>query len=71
MVNPDRVHSWIRRLLAAAVIGCILAQLLLFAYLNFRGFSRYCNSDTFADMQVARRMWEQKTLFPDGWAFGN
>lgn len=71
MVNPDRAHLRIRRLLSAAVIGCILVQLLLFACLNFRGFSRYCNSDTFADMQVAKRMWEQKTLFPDGWIFGN
>lgn len=63
--------SWIRKFFAIAVVGCIFAQLLVFGYLGVRGFSRYCNSDTFADMQVAQKMWEQKTLFPSGWTFGN
>ena len=71
MTEHSRADIWIRRLFAAAVVGCILAQLLVFAYLGVRGFPRYCNSDTFADMQVARRMWEQKSLFPSGWTFGN
>lgn len=71
MIEPNRARKLARGLLAAGVICCILVQLLLFAYLNFRGFARYCNSDTFADMQVAKRMWEQKTLFPEGWTFGN
>ena len=71
MTEHSRADIWIRRLFAAAVVGCILAQLLVFAYLGARGFPRYCNSDTFADMQVARRMWEQKSLFPSGWTFGN
>ena len=64
-------NRWIRTFFLIVVVGCILAQLLTFAYLGFKGFSRYCNSDTFADMQVAKRMWEQKTLFPSGWTFGN
>lgn len=67
----EKANKRIQLLLLAAVVFCILAQLLLFAYLNFRGLSRYCNSDVFADMQVAKRMWEQKTFFPDGWTFGN
>ncbi len=71
MTEHSGADIWIRRLFAAAVVGCILAQLLVFAYLGVRGFPRYCNSDTFADMQVARRMWEQKSLFPSGWTFGN
>lgn len=71
MAEHGRTETWIRKLFAVAVVGCILAQLLVFAYLGFRGFSRYCNSDTYADMQVAKRMWEQKTLFPSGWTFGN
>lgn len=71
MTEHGGIENWIRRLFAAAVVGCILAQLLVFAYLGFRGFSRYCNSDTYADMQVAQKMWEQKTLFPSGWTFGN
>lgn len=52
-------------------IICIVAHFAVYAYLNYAGFSRYCNSDVFADMQVAKRMWEQRTLFPSGWGFGN
>lgn len=70
MVSNNTLER-IRRLLTAAVIFCILAQLLTFGYLNFWGLSRFCNSDVYADMQVAKRMWEQKTLFPDGWIFCN
>ena len=71
LAEHSGVDSWIRKFFSIVVVGCILAQLLVFAYLGARGFSRYCNSDTFADMQVAKRMWEQKTLFPSGWTFGN
>ena len=53
------------------VICCILAYLGVFALINLHTLDRFCNSDVYADMQVARRMWEQKTLFPDGWIFGN
>lgn len=57
-------------IVAVAVI-CIAVHFLLFAYLNFAGLPRYCNSDVFADMQLAKRIWEQRTLFPTGWGFGN
>ena len=57
-------------IVAVAVI-CIAAHFLLYAYLNFAGLPRYCNSDVFADMQLAKRMWEKKTLFPTGWGFCN
>ena len=53
------------------VICCILAYLGVFALINLHTLDRFCNSDVYADMQVAKRMWEQKTLFPDGWIFGN
>lgn len=43
----------------------------VFFVINVWGFQDFCNSDVYADMQVAQRMWEQKTLFPDGWIFGN
>ena len=50
---------------------CILSYLIIVALFNFWGFARFCNSDVYADCQVAVRMWEQKTLFPNGWTFGN
>ena len=53
------------------VLCCIMAYLAVYAALNFGGLKRICNSDVYADMQVALRMWEQKTLFPQDWSFGN
>lgn len=57
--------------LAVVCLVCIGAYLLVFGLLNFVGFPQFCNSDVYADMQFARRAWEQKTLFPEGWTFGN
>lgn len=59
------------KILCLFVIGCIFAYLLVFAVMNIWGFDNFCNSDVYADTQVARKMWEQKTLFPEGWRFGN
>ena len=59
------------RLIVVLTVICIAAHFLLYAYLNFAGLPRYCNSDVFADMQLAKRIWEQKSLFPTGWGFGN
>lgn len=61
----------IRKLLILLVLGCIGICLAMYGQLNFAGFARYCNADVYADSQVAVRMWEQKTLFPEGWLFGN
>lgn len=60
-----------QQFIVALTVICIAVHFLLYAYLNFVGFPRYCNSDVFADMQLAKRMWEQKTLFPTVWGFGN
>lgn len=53
------------------MLCCICVHLIVYGVLNFDGFARYCNSDVYADSQIAVKMWEQKTLFPDGWTFGN
>lgn len=61
----------IQQSMIGLLLCCILAYLLAFAILNFVGLPDFCNSDVYADMQYARRVWEQKTLFPQGWTFGN
>lgn len=61
----------IRKLLILLVLCCMGVCLVMYGQLNFSGFARYCNADVYADSQVAVRMWEQKTLFPEGWLFGN
>lgn len=60
-----------RRIVIVLSVSCILVHLGLFAFLNFRGFALFCNSDVYSDCQVAVKMWEQKTLFPQGWNFRN
>lgn len=59
------------KILTILIVFCVLAHILLYAFMNFQGFDSVCNSDAYADCQVAKRMWEQKTLFPEGWRFGN
>lgn len=59
------------RCITAAVIACIGAYLLTFAVINFCGFPQLCDSDMYADTLIAKRMWEQKQLFPRGWIFSN
>lgn len=67
----DRNGCMSERFVVVLTVICIAAHFLLYACLNFAGLPRYCNSDVFADMQLAKRIWEQKTLFPAGWGFGN
>ena len=49
----------------------ILAYLTVFTLIDFRGFARLATSDMYEDTLVARLMWEQKTLFPANYLFGN
>ena len=51
------------------IIGTALF-VLLYLWANF--FNRQVfNLDMYSDAQVAKLMWEQKTLFPENWVFGN
>lgn len=54
--------------LAILVMACFFG---VFAVLNFKGFARFCEQDMYADTLAAMMMWEQKTLFPLGYVFGN
>lgn len=52
-----------------SVVLCVYAAIILCA--NFtRNPENYC-TDMYADMLFAMKVWEQKTLFPAGWIFGN
>ena len=54
--------------LARLVMVCYFA---VFAVINFKCFARFCEQDMYADTLVAMMMWEQKSLFPLGYVFGN
>lgn len=53
------------------VLAAALSYLIAFGIIDFPGFAYFCDSDIYEDTLVARLMWEEKTLFPSGWCFGN
>ena len=53
------------------VLLCLAAFLGVFALINFRYMPYFIDGDIFEDMQLAREMWRQKTLFPSNWIYGN
>ena len=56
---------------AALMALVILGYLAVFTVIDFRGFARLATSDMYEDTLAARLMWEQKTLFPKNYLFGN
>lgn len=67
VVRKNRMEQ----LLTLVVICCVVVCVGINGFIHVKSFDKLCNSDVYADCQVAKRMWEEKTLFPDGWAFGN
>ncbi len=59
------------RAFSIAIIIVLLAYFAVFAVVNFAGFARFCDADMYEDTLIARLMWEQKTLFPENYIFGN
>ena len=68
MPNRQRKTEY---LFTALMILVMLAYLVVFTLIDFCGFSRLSTSDMYEDTLVARLMWEQKTLFPKNYLFGN
>lgn len=62
-----KTGKWLSAL-AILVMACYFA---VFAVINFKCFARFCEQDMYADTLVAKMMWEQKSLFPLGYVFGN
>ena len=53
-----------------AVLGLAL-YLVIFGIINFKYLACFADGDIYSDTLVAREMWQQKTIFPEGWIFGN
>lgn len=58
-------------LLSVLIIIALLCYLIAFGIINFAGFDDLCTTDMYEDTLIARLMWEQKTLFPSNYLFGN
>lgn len=49
----------------------IIVFLFSFAIINFIGLNRIFDADMYADTLISKYIWESKSIFPDGWVFGN
>lgn len=54
-------------LLAAAAV----LYLCTFALFNTLGFAEFATADVYADTLYAMEAWDSRSIFPDGWSFGN
>lgn len=70
-LNRNHICRMYGHMTTVLIITTVAIYLAVISFVNLKGFCQICNSDVYADMQVAKRMWEQKTLFPEGWGFGN
>ena len=66
-MSQKRNERQLMLVLCCAVMGCYALAYLWANLCNRHAF----NIDMYADAQVAAMMWKQKTLFPQGWVFGN
>jgi len=70
-MNPQDKGPKTERLLCLLTGLVLLCFFAAFAVINFCCFADFCEPDMYADTLVAKLMWEQKTLFPYGYMFGN
>ncbi len=70
MIFRDRSPET-EKLLTGLTIGVMLCFFAVFALINFKCFTYFCEPDMYADTLVARLMWEGKSLFPFAYVFGN
>ena len=68
MTDRQRKTEYVLTALAALLI---LAYLAVFGLIGFRGFAHLATADMYEDTLVARLMWEEKSLFPRSFLFGN
>lgn len=58
-------------ILSILILLALLCYLVCFGIINFAGFERFCTTDMYEDTLIARLIWEEKTLFPVNYLFGN
>jgi len=64
----DKIKSfWVEMLLCLMLAVCLFGVFRI----NLAGDPILYQTDMYTDMMVAARMWETKSLFPEGWVFGN
>lgn len=69
--SSPRSETKTDRLLAALAVLVLLGFFAVFAVINFAGFARFAVTDMYEDSLIAKLIWDQKSLFPEGYVFGN
>lgn len=70
MERARRVR-WYEWAFGGVMLAVIVAYFTAFCTINFHGFARFSTGDMYEDTYIAKLFWEQKTLFPENWVFGN
>ena len=63
-LNGQRLIEW-------GLWGIILLFVGTFLWINFFGFEQFATCDVYADTLYAMEAWKSKSIFPEGWVFGN
>lgn len=71
MKIKGKVEAKIDLLLLVVSVGLGLLFIYGIVFTNLKGLVHFCDIDMYLDLSVAKLMWEQKTLFPENWIFGN
>lgn len=71
-LNQVRKNSAWRSAAIIAFVGMIFVYCCAIVYINFYiAPSSFWQTDMYSDIQYSVRAWETKSVFPDGWVFGN
>lgn len=62
--KKDKIFSVVLTVLLVAFLGLVF-------YVNLSCNPEYYDSDMYADIVYAKEAWKAKSLFPQGWLFGN
>ena len=66
------VLKTVKKYWIAAVCALLLLGYFYFVcVINFSGNPFFYSTDMYTDMVYAQECWEHKSIFPDGWVFGN
>lgn len=66
-----QIKSIQNHLLTAVLSGMLLFYICAICYLNLSVTPKFYISDMYADILVSVQMWQEKSLFPENWVFGN
>lgn len=56
---------------AGLMMVMIAVYFVVICMINFSGVPSFYDTDMYADMYYAVHVWQEKTLFPENWVFGN